>query len=84
MHPTEEGWYYLASVVARGSRSLVCRKFGPTMDTKLICDALLMAIKHENPAVGTIFHSDQGSQYCLHQFQELLSSIGFRCSMSRR
>ena len=54
------------------------------MDTNLICDALMMAIRDENPAFGTIFHSDQGSQYCSYQFQELLSSVGFRCSMSRR
>ena len=54
------------------------------MDTDLICNALLMAVKEENPAVGTIFYSDQGSQYCYLQFQELLTSIGFRCSMSRR
>ena len=82
--PTEEGWLYLASVVDLGSRCLVGYKFGPTMDTNLICDALMMAIRDENPAFGTIFHSDQGSQYCSYQFQELLSSVGFRCSMSRR
>jgi len=66
--PTEEGWLYLASVVDLGSRCLVGWKFGPTMDTDLICNALMMAVKEENPAVGTIFHSDQGSQYCSHQF----------------
>ena len=82
--PTEESWLYIASVVGLGSRCLVGWKFGATMDTDLICNALLMAVKEENPAVGTIFHSEQGAQYCSHQFQELLTSIGFRCSMSRR
>jgi transposase InsO family protein len=82
--PTDEGWLYLASVVDLCSRCLVGYKFGATMDTDLICGALLMAIKEENQTVGTIFHSDQGSQYCSYQFQELLKSKGFRCSMSRR
>lgn len=63
---------------------LVGYKFGATMDTDLICGALLMAIKEENQTVGPIFHSDHGSQYCSYQFQELLKSKGFRCSMSRR
>lgn len=68
--PTEEGWLYLASVVDLGQDALfVGWKFGPTMDTELICDALLMAIKQENPAVGTFFNSDQGAQYCSYQFR---------------
>ena len=82
--PTEEGWLYLASVVDIATRCLVGYKFGATMDTDLICNALLMAIKDENPSIGTIFHSDQGSQYCSHQFQELLVAMGLRTSMSRR
>ena len=80
----EEGWLYLASVVDIATRCLVGYKFGATMDTDLICNALLMAIKDENPSIGTIFHSDQGSQYCSHQFQELLVAMGLRTSMSRR
>ena len=82
--PTEEVCLYFASVVCLGSRYLVGYRFGPTMDTNLICEALMMAIRDENPAFGTIFHSDQASQYCSYQFQGLLSSVGFRCSMSRR
>ena len=31
-----------------------------------------------------IFHSDQGSQYCDHQFRATLKLTGFEQSMSRR
>ncbi|SFS92837.1 hypothetical protein SAMN02910357_02627, partial [Succinivibrio dextrinosolvens] len=62
--PTEGGWLYLASVVDLGSRCLVDYKFGPTMDTNLIFDSLMMAIGDENPSFGTIFHYAQGSLYC--------------------
>lgn len=79
-----EVWLYLASVADLGSRCLVGYKFSPTMDTNLICDALMMAIRDENPAFGTIFHSELGSQNCSYQFQELLSSVRFRCSKSYR
>lgn len=73
---TDEGRLYLASVVDIATRCLVGYKFCSTMDTDLTCNALLMAIKDENPSVGTIFHLYLGSQDCSHQFQELLSSMG--------
>lgn len=61
--PTEEGWLYLASVVDLVSRCLAGYKIGQTMDTNLICDALVMTIRDETPAFGTIFYSAIGSQY---------------------
>ena len=82
--PTEEEGLYLASVVDIATRCLVGYRFGATMHTDLICNALLMAIKDENPSIATIFHSDQGSKSCYHQFQELLVAMGLRTSMSRR
>ena len=59
-------------------------KFGSTIDTNLIFDALMMAIRDENPSFGTIFHSDQVAQYYSYQFQDLLSSEEFRVSMIRK
>ncbi len=82
--PTDEGWLYLASVIDLCTRCVVGYRFGAIMEAKLVCDAFLLAVKEENPAAGTIFHSDQGSQYCSYQFQELLSCTGFRSSMSRK
>ena len=68
--PTDEGWLFMASVLDLASRCLVGYSFDSTMKTSLVMDALRMAIANEHPAPGLIFHSDQGSQYCNHIFQE--------------
>ena len=36
------------------------------------------------PPPGLIFHSDRGSQYCSHEFQDALKGWGMRSSMSRK
>jgi len=82
--PTDDGWLYMASVIDLKTRRLVGYSFAPTMTTELIISALHKAIRDEHPTPGTIFHSDQGSQYCSHRFQELLTAHGFTCSMSER
>lgn len=66
------------------SRCLVGYSFDSTMKTSLVVDALRMAIANEHPAPGLIFHSDQGSQYCSHVFQEFLLRQGISGSMSER
>ena len=43
-----------------------------------------MAWFRRRPDAGLIFHSDQGSQYCSHEFQAALGKYGMRSSMSRR
>ena len=54
------------------------------MKTELALDALQMAWFRRRPEPGLIFHSDQGSQYCSHEFQAHLSGYGPRSSMSRK
>ena len=82
--PTDEGWLFMASVLDLASRCLVGYSFDSTMKTSLVVDALRMAIANEHPAPGLIFHSDQGSQYCSHVFQEFLLRQGISGSMSER
>lgn len=82
--PTDEGWLFMASVLDLASRCLVGYSFDSTMKTSLVMDALRMAIANEHPAPGLIFHSDQGSQYCSHVFQEFLLRQGISGSMSER
>lgn len=50
--------------------------------TKLVIDALTMALMRRKPPQGVIHHSDRGSQYCSDAYQALLSKHGFICSMS--
>ena len=57
-------------------RNVTVQKFDSTMKTSLVVDALRMAIANEHPAPGLIIHSDQGSQYCSHVFQEFFSAPG--------
>lgn len=42
------------------------------------------AVRNKRPAPGLIHHSDRGSQYCAHDYQELVKQFGMQASMSRR
>jgi putative transposase len=54
------------------------------IDTKLVCDALGMAVLHRRPEPGLLHHSDRGSQYASEGHRKKLSINGIECSMSRR
>jgi len=81
---TREGWLYLSIVIDLYSRKVVGWHLSNRMTKELVIEALRMAIKDRQPNRGLIFHSDRGSQYCSHAYQELLSMYGFRSSMSRK
>lgn len=81
---TEEGWLYLAVVMDLYSRMVVGWSMSERMTSKLVMDALQMAIWRRKKPRGVIIHSDRGSQYCSHDYQKLLSENGFICSMSKR
>jgi putative transposase len=81
---TGAGWLYLAIVLDLFSRKVVGWAMAPSMPANLVCDALRMAIQQRRPPPGLIVHSDRGSQYASAQYQALLASHGFVCSMSRK
>ena len=81
---TEEGWLYLAVVMDLYSRMVVGWSMSERMTTKLVIDALQMAIWRRDRPRGVIIHSDRGSQYCSHEYQRLLAENSFICSMSKR
>jgi len=81
---TGEGWLYLAAVIDLYSRQVVGWSMQPHMQTSLVGDALRMAWFRRKPPPGLIFHSDRGSQYCSHDFQQQLKDYGMRSSMSRK
>ncbi len=81
---TDEGWLYLAVVLDLHSRQVVGWSLRAHMQTSLVKDALLMACWRRRPDTGLIFHSDRGSQYCSHDFQNTLQAWGVRSSMSRK
>ena len=79
---TKEGWLYLATVLDLYSRRIVGWAMDSTMSKQLVIDALNQAIGRRRPPKGVIFHSDRGSQYASHDFQNLLKKHHFVPSMS--
>ena len=80
--PTGEGWLYLAAVMDIFSRRVVGWSMKSRMTRDLVIEALKQAIGRRQPGSGLIHHSDRGSQYASKDFQILLKSQGFLCSMS--
>jgi len=81
---THEGWLYLAVVLDLFSRQVVGWSLSNRMSSKLIINALRMAIWRRQPLSGLIFHSDRGQSYCSKNFQKMLKIHGMISSMSRK
>ena len=81
--PTREGWLYLAVVLDLGLRGVVGWAMRHTLERRLACDALEMALARRCPAAGVLHHSDRGSQYASSDFRALLEDAGMTASMSR-
>ena len=81
---TEEGWLYLAIVLDLFNREVVGWSLKPRMTADIVIDALTMAWFRKRPAAGLLHHSDRGSQYASHVFQDKLKALGMTCSMSRK
>jgi transposase InsO family protein len=81
---TEEGWLYLATVIDLYSRKVIGWSLQSTMTKQLVCDALMMALWRRGFPRNVLFHSDRGSQYCSHDYQNMLKHYGLTCSMSRK
>ncbi len=82
--PTREGWLYLAAVEDLYSRRVVGWAMDEHMESRLVVDALAMAVQRRLPGEGLLAHSDRGSQYASEHYQRLLARHGITCSMSRR
>jgi putative transposase len=82
--PTREGWLYLAAVEDLYSRRVVGWSMADHMESRLVVDALELAVGRRLPDEGLLAHSDRGSQYASEHYQRLLARHGIACSMSRR
>jgi putative transposase len=80
--PTREGWLYLAVVEDLFSRKIVGWSMDETMESRLVVDALEMALARRRPGAGLLAHSDRGSQYASEHYQRVLREEGIACSMS--
>jgi transposase InsO family protein len=82
--PTEEGWLYVAGVKDLYTCEVVGYAMGARMTTDLVSHALRKAVGAKRPRPGLIHHSDRGSQYCAHDYQDQLRQWGMIPSMSRK
>jgi transposase InsO family protein len=82
--PTREGWLYLAAVEDLYSRRVVGWSMAEHLESRLVVDALALAVERRLPGEGLLAHSDRGSQYASDHYQSLLARHGITCSMSRR
>ena len=81
---THEGWLYLAVVLDLFSRQVIGWSMRARIDSELAINALLMAVWRRTPKTPVTVHSDQGSQYSSHDWQNFLHAHGLVPSMSRR
>lgn len=81
---TREGWLYLAVVLDLFSRQVVGWAMDVSNNSKLVQNALSMAIHRRKKGKNVIVHSDQGSTYASGDYQQLLNRNHFCCSMSRK
>jgi len=79
--PTLSGFVYLAVVLEVWSRKIVGWAMSSELATKLVVDALRMALDQRRPRSGVIHHSDQGSQYTSIEFGKHCREAGVRPSM---
>jgi transposase InsO family protein len=81
---TAEGWLYLSVLLDLYSRKVVGWAMSSQIDTALVQDALQMALGRRCPAAGVLHHSDRGSQYASHAYQNTLATWGIVGSMSEK
>lgn len=81
---TKGGYLYLAVIIDLYSRRVVGWYIHNRMTKELVIEALKMALRQRKPKPGLIIHSDRGSQYCSHDYQNILQEYGLICSMSKK
>ena len=79
---TGEGWVYAAVVLDVYSRRVVGWSIADHLRTELVADALDMARLRRKP-IGTVVHSDRGTQYTSWLFGHRLREAGLLGSMGR-
>jgi putative transposase len=79
--PTQAGFLYLAVVLDVWSRKIVGWSMSTRLATKIVLDALTMAVDRRGPESGLVHHSDQGCQYTSIDFGRRCSDFGVRPSM---
>lgn len=68
----EKNHFYVCVIIDLFSREVISYKISKKNSTQLITSTFKIACEARQPGPGLIFHSDRGSQYTSHRFQQLL------------
>lgn len=79
---TAEGCLFLALITDKYSRKIVGWNVGDNLEAVGCVRALERALEELPPGSRPIHHSDQGSQYCCHQYVGRLQERGLPLSMT--
>ena len=79
---TLEGYLYLALITDKYSRKIVGWNIGENLEAVGCRQALERALKDLPAGSRPIHHSDQGSQYCCHEYVRRLEQEGLPLSMT--
>ena len=79
---TMEGFLYLALITDKYSRKIVGWHVGDTLEAIGCVRALERALAQLPSGHNPIHHSDQGSQYCCHEYVKRLQERGLGISMT--
>jgi transposase InsO family protein len=79
---TREGFLYLALITDKYSRKIVGWHVGDTLEAVGCVRALERAFRDLPVQAKPIHHSDQGSQYCCHEYVNRLRDRGLGISMT--
>jgi transposase InsO family protein len=75
---------YLAIVMDLYNREILGWSMSWSLETKVVLDALDMAMRKVGPDSQVVFHSDRGSQYASEAYRKMLKNKNIKPSMSRK
>jgi len=81
---TEMGFVYLALLADKYSRKVVGYHCGETLEAVGCLEALKQAVANLPAGATPIHHSDQGTQYCSHEYVNWAEAHGVSLSMTER
>jgi putative transposase len=81
---TLSGWLYLVVILDLFSRRVVGWSMSHHKGSEMACSALQMAVNNREPPKGLLHHSDRGSEFASHNYQEAIRRCAMVCSMSRK
>lgn len=78
----KDKYYYICVILDLFSRKVVAHTISKKNSTRLVTSAFKQANIERGRSHNLVFHSDRGSQYLSHTFQQLLQEYGVKQSVS--